>query len=511
MNNYLRIFDTTLRDGEQSPGNSMNLSEKIRMAIQLERLGVDVIEAGFPIASPDDFAAVKAIAKVCKQSEVCGLARAMDKDINVTWDAIKFAKKPRIHTFIATSEIHMKYKLKKSKEEVLQMAVKSVKLAKSLCRHVDFSPEDAIRSDKGFMFKVLEAAIDSGADVVNIPDTVGYSTPEEYGKLIAEIKSSVPNIDKAIISTHCHNDLGLAGANTLAGIANGARQAEVTINGIGERAGNAALEEVVMAINTRPDYFHVRHGISTHEIWPSSRLLSSITGIPVQPNKAIVGVNAFSHESGIHQDGVLKERTTYEIMRAQDIGLDSNNFVLGKHSGRHALKDSFAQLGYNLDSDKLNTVFKKFKKLADKKKKIYEADLILMLNDITESESFYVLKSLDVHLSTETLPVAKIVLTNKEGEDQSAEVTGDGPVDAAFGAVNKIIRLDNKLVDYSVNSVTEGIDAQATVAVQIRVKDKLYSESDSDTDIVVASVKAYIDALNKALTTHSVISIKKGI
>lgn len=499
MNSYVRIFDTTLRDGEQAPGNSMSLNEKVRMARQLERLGVDVIEAGFPIASPEDFESVKAIALACKEAEVCGLARAMEKDIRRTWEAIECAAKPRIHTFVATSEIHMKHKLKKTKEEVLQMAIEAVTLAKSLCDRVDFSPEDAFRSERNFLYQVVEAAIKAGADVVNIPDTVGYATPDEYGRLIKDIVENVPNIDQAIISTHCHNDLGLAVANSLAGVINGARQVECTINGIGERAGNASLEEVVMTLKTRPDFYDLQTKINTTEIWPSSRLLSSITGVPVQPNKAIVGANAFAHESGIHQDGILKERTTYEIMRAEDIGLESNKLVLGKHSGRHALKDRMQSLGYNLEQEELNDLFEKFKNLADKKKEVYDADLLLLINQNETEELHYKFKDLEVRTGTTEIPSAKIWLENKEGKIVEAKAEGDGPVDAAFQCVDQIVQIENKLLEYSVNAVTEGIDAQATVAVQIESEGKIFSGSDSSTDIIVASVKAYLEALNRAI------------
>lgn len=496
-NSLVRIFDTTLRDGEQAPGNSMNLNEKVRLAKQLERLGVDVIEAGFPIASPDDFASVKAIARACSETEVCGLARALEKDIKATWDAISEAKKPRIHTFVATSEIHMKHKLKKSKEEVLQMAIDAVTLAKSLCDRVDFSPEDAFRSERNFLYQVLEAAIQAGADVVNIPDTVGYGTPQEYGDLIKGIIENVSNIKQAIISTHCHNDLGLAVANSLAGVKNGARQVECTINGIGERAGNAALEEVVMTLKTRADFYDLKTNINTTEIWPTSRLLTSITGVPVQPNKAIVGANAFAHESGIHQDGVLKQRETYEIMRAEDIGLESNKLVLGKHSGRHALKDRMQNLGYQLEGDELNNFFEKFKNLADKKKEIYDADLLLLINQNENDEARYQFKDLEASTGTTNTPIAKIWL-EEDGKILTASATGDGPVDAAFQCIDQIINIENKLLEYSVNAVTEGIDAQATVAVQIEIDGKIFSGSDSSTDIIVASVKAYLEALNRA-------------
>lgn len=499
MNNTVKIFDTTLRDGEQAPGNSMNLQQKVRMARQLERLGVDVIEAGFPVASPDDFAAVQAIARVCKTAEVCGLARALEKDIQGTWNAIRDAAKPRIHTFVATSDIHMKYKLKKSKEEVIAMTHKAVSFARSLCERVDFSPEDAVRSNPEFLYKVLETAIAAGADTLNIPDTVGYSTPEEFGALIAGIKTNVKGIDDVIISTHCHNDLGLAVANSLAGVVNGARQVECTINGIGERAGNAALEEIVMALRTRADFYDLDTNINTKEIYRTSQMLTSITGVPVQPNKAIVGANAFAHESGIHQHGMLANRETYEIMTPESIGVDATKLVLGKHSGRAALKDRLTSLGYELEKDELDKVFGEFKILADKKKEIFDEDLLILMKDPSVENAMYAFKDLTVTCGTMLAPRATVVLSGQDGEEFRAECEGDGPVDSAYSAVNQIVGLPNTLMEYSVNAVTEGIDAQATVNVQVRVNGRIYSGSSGDTDIVVASVKAYLNALNRAL------------
>jgi len=380
MKKTIKIFDTTLRDGEQSPGCSMDIQEKVKFAEQLEKLNVDVIEAGFPIASHDDFQSIQMISKKCKQTEICALSRATEMDIKCAWDSLKYATKPRIHTFIATSEIHMKYKLKKTKSQILNMAVNAVKYAKSLCNNVDFSPEDATRSDHDFLFKIIEAVIDAGADTINIPDTVGYSIPEEFGSLIKDIIKNVPNISKAIISTHCHNDLGMATANSLTGIINGASQVECTINGIGERAGNAALEEIVMALKTRNKFFDVRTNINTTEIYKSSQLLSKIIGIQPAPNKAIVGKNAFAHESGIHQDGILKNKTTYEIMTPQDIGIEKNKIVLGKHSGRHAIINRLTQLGIEISKDDINTIFHNFKELADRNKTISDEDLIELAN-----------------------------------------------------------------------------------------------------------------------------------
>jgi 2-isopropylmalate synthase len=498
MKNQVKIFDTTLRDGEQAPGNSMNLQEKVRLAKQLERLGVDVIEAGFPIASPEDFAAVNAIAKVCQTVEVCGLARALKKDIDATWEAIKPAKKPRIHTFIATSPIHMEHKLGKSEDEVLKMAIDAVTYAKSLCDRVDFSPEDAVRSEPEFLYKVIEAVIKAGADTINIPDTVGYSTPEEFGALIKGIIENVPNIEGVILSTHCHNDLGMAVANSLAGVKNGARQIECTINGIGERAGNAALEEVVMALKTRPDFFDLTTNIKTEEIYKSSQLLTSITGVPVQPNKAIVGANAFAHESGIHQHGVLKNRQTYEIMTPQDIGLDANKLVLGKHSGRAALKDRLESLGYFIEQEQLNEMFVEFKTLADKKKEVFDEDLFLLMSEQDNKEDPWQISSVDVRCGTEVPPHAWVSIIGGDGTEYTAKAQGSGPVDAAYGAINKIVRGQYKLTEYAMKAVTEGIDAQAIVAVQIESEGRTYSASAGATDIVVASAKAYLSALSRA-------------
>lgn len=496
--NYVKIFDTTLRDGEQAPGNSMNLSEKLRLARQLERLGVDVLEAGFPIASPDDFEAVKTIAGTCPKMEICGLARAVEKDITAAWEAVKEANKPRIHTFIATSPVHMEFKLKKTPEEVLKMAVAAVKLCKSYCDRVDFSPEDAVRSEPKFLYEVLQAVIEAGADTINIPDTVGYATPEEFGRLIAGIIANVPNIEGVIVSTHCHDDLGLAVANSLAGVKNGARQIECTINGIGERAGNASLEECVMALQTRKDFYHLKHGIKTKELYPTSRLLTSITGVPVQPNKAIVGANAFAHEAGIHQDGVLKKRSTYEIMRAQDVGLESNAIVLGKHSGRHALKDRLIKLGYELEDEELNEVYIRFTELADKKKKVFDEDLILLIKKENPQDQFK-LKDLFVTAGTTQKPWAEVVVFDPEGRELQASAEGTGPVDAAYQAVNEIIKVENTLLEYTVSAVTQGIDSQAVVAIQISKDGHIFSGSSGETDIVVASTKAYLEALNRAI------------
>lgn len=499
--NYVKIFDTTLRDGEQAPGNSMNLDKKLRMATQLEQLKVDVIEAGFPIASPDDFAAVREVAKLCKHAEVCGLARALEKDIKCAWDALKHAEKPRIHTFIATSEIHMQNKLQKKPEQVFAMAVEAVRFAKSLCDRVDFSPEDATRSDPKFLYSIIEAVIHAGADTINIPDTVGYSTPEEFGALIKGIKENVPNIDQAIISTHCHNDLGMAVGNSLAGVQNGARQIECTVNGIGERAGNASLEEVVMALNVRGDAYGVEHGVVSTELYPSSRLLTSLTGVAVQPNKAIVGANAFAHEAGIHQDGMLKDSRTYEIMKPEHVGRDRSSIVLGKHSGRAALKDRLAALGYDVGSEELNRVYDRFVDLADKKKEIFDTDLVLLLAEQEERVRY-----LNVSTTTKGIPNAQVTLVDENGNERTATAEGDGPVSAAYRAINKVIDMPNTLMQYSVNSLTHGADSMGYVSVQVKVDDRMFSGTSSDTDIIVASVKAYLDALNRARQLKEIIA-----
>lgn len=497
---YIKIFDTTLRDGEQSPGFSMTIMEKLQMAKQLEKLKVDVIEAGFPIASPDDFEAVKQIAMQSNYSEICGLARSLEKDIVAAYEAVKYAKKPRIHTFIATSPIHMQYKLKKTHSQVLKMAVAAVKLCKSLCDRVDFSPEDALRSEHAFLFEIIEAAIEAGADTINIPDTVGYSTPEEYGSLIKAIKLNVPNIEGVIIATHCHNDLGMAVANSLAGIENGATQIECTINGIGERAGNAALEEAVMALKTRENFYQCTMGVDTTQIYSASKLLTSITGIPVQPNKAIVGANAFAHESGIHQDGVIKEKSTYEIINPETIGVVQNKIVLGKHSGRNALKTRLETLGFEVGGDQLNDLFKEFKTIADKKQEIYDEDLILMMNRDHMVEEFYMLKDIEIFSSFKGAPAAVVIIIDKNGNEFKETASGNGPIDSGYQAINKVMRLDDpKLLDFTVNAVTEGIDAQATVAVRVDVNGQTFSASESDTDIVIASCKAYVRCLNRAL------------
>ena len=494
----LIIFDTTLRDGEQAPGASLNQKEKLEVALSLAHLGVDVIEAGFPISSPGDFESVKQIAKLVKGPAICGLARAIKKDIDAAYMAVKYSKKPRIHVFLATSKIHMKYKLKKAEEEILRLAIDSVKYAKKYCLDIEFSPEDASRSERDFLFQVLEKVIDAGATTVNIPDTVGYTEPEEYGELIKAIKENVSNINKAIISVHCHNDLGLATANSLSAIKNGARQVECTINGIGERAGNASMEEIVMTINTRRDIFHnLATSINTKEIYKTSRLVSKLTGFVIAPNKAIVGTNAFRHESGIHQDGVLKERSTYEIIKPLDVGFTGVGLVLGKHSGRHAFVERLNSLGLKLNSIELNKAFELFKQLADKKKDIFDEDLIAIVEEeFKKIPETWQLDSLEVNSGTKISPRATVKLKNKS-KLFSANSSGDGPVDACFKAIDKITGLKGKLLEYRLEAITSGKDALGEVNLRISVKDKEIPGRATSTDIIEASVKAYLNAINK--------------
>ncbi len=492
------IFDTTLRDGEQAPGATMNLEEKLLIAKTLEKMGVDVIEAGFPAASNGDFEAVNRIAASIKNSTICGLARAKKSDIERTAEAVKPAARPRIHTFLATSPIHMEFKLKMDEKQVLDAIKESVTLARNLCAEVDWSPEDATRSKREFLFQALEVAIAAGATTVNIPDTVGYTTPEEYFDLISAIKNNVKNIDKAIISAHCHDDLGMAVANSLAAMRAGARQIECTINGLGERAGNAALEEIVMAIKTRSDFYQVETSIDTTMISRISKLVSSITGFAVQYNKAIVGANAFAHESGIHQDGILKNRSTYEIMSPQSVGLEKSSLVLGKLSGRAAFKDRLKEIGYDLNEEMLSEAFKKFKDLADKKKEILDEDIVALVDDsITNKKSNYSLVSLDLKCGTneEAAAVVKIRIDNDEVEANFR--SKDGPVHAIFSAIKKLIKHDAILDLYQVQAVTEGTDAQATVVVRLKQNNRIFSANGADTDVLVASAIAYINCLDK--------------
>ena len=495
----LIIFDTTLRDGEQSPGASMTKEEKLRIARALERMRVDVIEAGFPIASEGDFEAVKAIAETIKDSVVCGLARATDADIDRAGEAVKPANAPRIHTFIATSPIHMEKKLRMQPDDVVAAAVHAVKRARQYTDDIDFSPEDAGRSDIDFLCRIVEAAISAGAKTINIPDTVGYNVPTQYANLIQTLIERVPNSDQAIFSTHCHNDLGLAVANSLEAVLAGARQVECTVNGLGERAGNAALEEVAMTVRTRQDIFPCDTRLDTTQIMNCSRLVANITGFAVQRNKAIVGANAFAHESGIHQDGVIKHRETYEIMRAEDVGWSSNKLILGKLSGRNAFKTRLQEIGVTLESEAaLNQAFQKFKALADKKSEIYDEDLIALTTEQQlESENEFV-KLVTMKVATETgeTPAAEITL-NVEGKEHSATATGDGQVDASFKAIEAIVNSGAQLELYSVNSITGGTDAQGEVSVRLALKEHVANGQGADTDIVIASARAYIHALNK--------------
>ena len=499
MTNKLIVFDTTLRDGEQSPGASMTADEKMRLARQLERLRVDVIEAGFPAASPGDFEAVQRIAEQVRETTICGLARANARDVGLAADAVKPAESPRIHTFIATSPIHMREKLRMSPDQVLEQAVLSVKQAKNSTGDVEFSPEDAGRSDEDFLCQILEAVIDAGATTINIPDTVGYTMPSQFGELIANLMERIPNSDKAIFSVHCHNDLGMAVANSLAAVMKGARQVECTVNGLGERAGNASLEEIVMAVRTRQDFFDCDTNVDSTQIVPTSRLVSTITGFPVQPNKAIVGANAFAHEAGIHQDGVLKSRETYEIMRAEDVGWSANKLVLGKHSGRTAFTKRLVALGIEFESKTdRDEAFVRFKTLADKKHEIFDEDLIAL---VSESDSEQVneklqLVSLSAFSITGEIPKAVVTLSI-DGTEKTASATGDGAVDASYKAVEAIAPSESKLLLYSVNNITTGTDAQGEVSVRLEKDGRIVNGSGADTDIVIASVKAYVNALNR--------------
>ena len=499
MKDHLIIFDTTMRDGEQSPGASMTKEEKLRIARLLEKMRVDVIEAGFPAASNGDFEAVRAVAEIIKDSTVCGLSRSNDKDISRAAEAIKPAKSGRIHTFIATSPIHMEKKLRMTPDQVLADAISAVRFARRFTDDVEFSPEDAGRSDVDFLCRVLEAVIKEGAKTVNIPDTVGYTLPEQFGALIRTLRERIPNADKAVWSVHCHNDLGLAVANSLAAVMNGARQVECTINGLGERAGNSSLEEIVMAVRTRRDIFPCDTRIDATQIVPASKLVSGITGFPVQPNKAIVGANAFAHEAGIHQDGVLKSRETYEIMRAEDVGWNANRLVLGKHSGRTAFKARLKELGIALESDQaINAAFTRFKDLADKKHEIFDEDIHALLAGETVAAQSEHWKLVDMNQASGTgeRPHANIVLVEGDVE-RRAESQGDGPVDAIFKAIESVAKSGSELMLYSVNAVTQGTESQGEVTVRLQKAGRIVNGVGADTDIVVASAMAYIAALNK--------------
>ncbi len=536
MDNYVRIFDTTLRDGEQSPGASLSSGEKVEIARALARMGIDVIEAGFPAASPDDLEAVRRIAievgnspqarnedsnaehtKTQRQPPIiCGLARTTKSDIDAAWEAVRHAARPRIHTFIATSPIHMQYKLKMEPEQVVRRVREMVTYARSFCEDVEFSPEDAGRSEPEFLYTVLALAIECGATTLNIPDTVGYTDPEEWGKLIAGIIKNTKGIERAIVSMHCHNDLGMATANTLAGLKAGARQVEGTINGIGERAGNASIEEVVMALHTRRSLYNLTTGIDTTQIARVSHMVSTYTGIPVQPNKAIVGANAFAHEAGIHQDGMLKHHTTYEIMQPEMIGLSQSNLVMGKHSGRHALRVRLSELGHELSTEELDRAFERFKELADKKKTITDADLeALVADQIYQAREIFALDGLQVACGTMGMPTATVRLRCPDGTLQVQASTGTGPVDAAYKAIDGIIQAPNSLEEFSIRAITEGIDAIGEVTVRLESKDEALAPRETaqngrkklrsfgghgaDTDIIVASAKAYLSAINKLL------------
>jgi len=492
------IFDTTLRDGEQSPGASMNLYEKLEIAQALVELGVDVIEAGFPIASPGDFKAVREIAKTVRGSVICGLARCRPEDIDRAWEAIKHAEQPRIHVFLATSAIHREHKLKMGKQEIIQRAVHGVRRAVGYCPNVEFSPEDAVRTEMDFLCEVVQAAIDAGATTVNIPDTVGYATPAHMRGVIETLRRRVPNIDQAVISVHCHNDLGMAVANSLAAVEAGAGQVECTINGLGERAGNCSLEEIVMALRTRNDYYGADTQVISQRLVPTSRLVASITGIQVQRNKAIVGQNAFAHEAGIHQDGMLKERTTYEIMRPEDVGLTMSDLVLGKHSGRAALADRAKALGYRLTGEQLNLVFEEFKDLADKKKEIYDGDIAALIEQQIHGVSeLWSLESYEV--STGTGKVPEVTLSLRRGDEvlSTHKMCGDGPIDAVFLAIEELTGFSVVCKDFRVHSVTVGKDAQGEVMVQVEYQGELYRGHGVSTDSVEASAKAFVNAINR--------------
>lgn len=494
---YVNIFDTTLRDGEQAPGCSMTADEKLRVAYQLEKLGVDIIEAGFPISSEEDFLSVKTIAEKIKGCQIAGLCRANFKDIDRGWEAVKGSESPRIHTFIATSDIHLKYKLKKSKEEVLEMISGAVKHAKNYTDNVEFSCEDATRTDLDYLCKAVDIAVKAGATTINIPDTVGYTVPEEFAEIIRTLKTNLPSLDNVILSVHCHNDLGLAVANSHAAIKEGARQVECTINGLGERAGNASLEEVVMGLKVRNDKQPYKTGINTEQIYHASRLVSQVTGVNVQPNKAIVGANAFAHEAGIHQDGVLKERITYEIMSPNEVGIPSNKIVLGKHSGRHAFKNRLEEYGFILEDEEFEKTFKKFKDLADKKKYVFDEDIETLVNEeFLNSSDHYKLVSTNFAGGTGMSPSATVVI-KMEGREVTASENGGGPVDAIYKAIKKATDQYPKLESYVVSSITGGTDAQGKVTVRVSEDGVVSQGQGADTDIVVASAKAFVNALNK--------------
>ena len=494
------VFDTTLRDGEQAAGGALNIREKLEIAKQLEKLGVDVIEAGFPFSSPGDFEAVSLIAREVRTSVVCALARAHPDDIDSAWEAVKQARQPRIHVFLSASDIHLMYQLKKSREQVLQTARDMVARAKQYTGDIEFSPMDASRTEPEYIYQIVAAVIDAGATTVNIPDTVGYAIPGEFGSLIEGIFQNVSNISQAVISVHCHNDLGLAVANSLEAVRRGARQVECTVNGIGERAGNASLEEVVMAIKTRGDFFNLSTGINTEQIYRSSRLVSEMTGFLVQPNKAIIGANAFSHESGIHQDGVIKMPITYEIMDPKTVGIPASSLVLGKLSGRHAFRERLAELGYSLSDEDLNHAFIAFKELADKKKEVTDRDIeFVIAQELRTASEAYHLDRVQVSCGDEGIPTASVRLIGPDGQVLADAALGAGPVDAVYKAINRLVGVSNLLTEFSVKSVTGGIDAIGEVLIRIESDGVTYTGRGGDTDIIVASAKAYMNALNRLL------------
>ncbi|MDI6758501.1 MAG: 2-isopropylmalate synthase [Candidatus Omnitrophota bacterium] len=498
------IFDTTLRDGEQAPGASMTPQQKLEIALRLEKLGVDVIEAGFPVASPGDFKAIDLISRNIKKCIICSLARCIRQDIETAANSLRKAKLSRMHIFLATSKIHLKYKFKKAEDEILELAKQAVRLSRKLCADIEFSPEDATRSSRPFLFKVIETAIKEGAKTINIPDTVGYSYPQEIFSLITDIKNNVTNINKAIVSIHCHNDLGMASANSLSAVLAGARQVHCTINGIGERAGNASLEEVVMSIKTRNDVFkNLYTQINTKELFRVSRLVCSVTDFVVPPNKAIVGRNAFRHEAGIHQDAVLKKKITYEIMDPADIGIPESQLVLGKHSGRHAFRERLKSLGFCLSQVQLDKAFERFKEVADKKKDIFDDDLRMIVEDeIRVISPLWQLDSFKIQSGTKIKPEAVVIL-NKKGKALAKTSFGDGPVDACFKAIDKIVGCHGKLEDYRLESVTSGKDALGQVSLKLNIKNKIINGRGLSTDIIEASIKAYLDAINKMSSAHS--------
>ncbi|MCL4464739.1 MAG: 2-isopropylmalate synthase [Chloroflexi bacterium] len=503
MGDRVIIFDTTLRDGEQSPGASLNIEEKLDIARQLARLRVDVIEAGFPITSPGDFAAVRRIAEEIKGPVIAGLARVVAADIDRAWEAVQVAERPRLHVFMSTSDIHLEHQFHRTREEALDICREMVRRAKSYTPDIEFSPMDATRTDPAYLYRVVEAAIDAGATTVNIPDTVGYTTPEEFSALIRGLFENVPNVRRAIISVHCHNDLGMATANSLAAVRCGARQVECTINGIGERAGNAAMEEVVMALQTRFDVYGVATTLDTTQLFKTSRMVSNYTGMSVQPNKAIVGANAFAHESGIHQDGVLKHRTTYEIMDARSVGLADSKLVLGKLSGRHAFRERLAELGYELSADELQQAFAKFKELADRKRDIGDRDLeAIVASEVRRPVEIYHLDQVHFTSGTSSIPTATVKLIDPDGQELIDAAHGDGPIDAIYKAINRLIDVPNVLSEFSVQAVTAGIDAVGEVTVKVRDDGHVFSGRGASTDIVMAAAEAYMNALNKLLAAR---------